>query len=150
MQELLRVLEIKKRQKRAGVNMGMLDNYTNQIQQQQQGMMQNMFGNIGGLQGQLGQVGAGQYLNNPQVNTIPFPGLRGLFGGLKNGAQEMAEKFGFEYDFDTGGFKHKNGGFVSRRQLEDSSSLTELFTRAKTPNIHWLDDRIDEVRVRLI
>jgi hypothetical protein len=127
--------------------------------------LQSNQGNLGGLGGQaLMQQMLNPYANTPEPiypkifqHTHQIPGIRDAFNPPPNRQtvwQKWAEHFGFKEDFDTGGFKHPNGGFVARRWLEDAegtvNSIESIFKRALTPNMHWLDDRINEVRVRLI
>lgn len=151
------------------INMGQRDYYNvlqqAMQQQSQQGISnQGMLGQLGGLANaygnQLGQANqANPYVNNPQESIYPgkvihYPDGSNRYGYNRNEIwQKWAEYFGFKEDFDTGGFKHPNGGFVARRFLEDiegtTKSIESVFKRALTPNMTWLEDRVNEVRVKL-
>lgn len=106
----------------------------------------------------IGRVGIANIPNNPNYNQEPiYPGKTIYPDSYRQGRlpiwQKWAEHFGFKEDFNTGGFKHPNGGFVSKKWLEDiegtSTSYEKVFKRALTPNIYWLEDRVNEVRVKL-
>ena len=116
-----------------------------QVQMERQNILaQNNIGSLGQLGFGIAQ-GPNPYAQNLQPAVYPnkiFP--------LHPHIDKIAEEFGFTHDFATDGFKHPNGGFVARRHLEDSRyPLRESFHRAKTPNMTWLDDRVNEVRVKL-
>lgn len=124
--------------------------------QQQQGQLQGLLGQLGAMGGQGVQ---GIQNNNPFINAqdpiypgkVVYPDGAQRFGFVKTPhVEEIAKEFGFEFSWDSDSYKHKNGGYVSRRSIEESGiPLRELFSRQKTPNITWLEDRVNEIRVKL-
>lgn len=155
--------EVEKGFNQIGVEMGQRHGYSElqnameqQQAQQQNGFLQSLYGNSMGA-GQLGALGMQQnILSNPAVayNDPIYLGKSihqdSLMGHWKV-AVKVAEDHGFEYNDNTDSFIHKNGGYVTRKQLEGTEikHLPRIFIKAKTPNISWLDDRIEEVRVKL-
>lgn len=147
------------------MKMGQMDTYKamqSAMQNQHSQYMDNallaqQLSQLGNGFGQLG-VAKGQIFNNPNYNQEPiYPGKTIYPDSYRQGRlpiwQKWAEHFGFKEDFNTGGFKHPNGGFVSKKWLEDiegtSTSYEKVFKRALTPNIYWLEDRVNEVRIKL-
>lgn len=148
------------------INMGQRDYYALQAAMQQGQQQQNIFN-----QGMLGQLGGFQGIEaanqnpqkcykeenwNPQEQiyhgkVVHYPDGSSRYGYLKSPeVEKIAHEMEFDYNFDSDTFTHKNGGYVARRHIEDSRyPLRELFSRQKTPNITWLEDRVNEVRVKL-
>lgn len=153
------------------LDMGQLSGYAQLQSQMNQQMMnsqqdqrsaflaalQNNQGSLGGLGGQaLGLQMPNPYINNPEAiypgKVVHYPqGTRRAFLHDEE-IQQLAIIHDFEYNFDSDSFIHKDGGCVTRRMLEGTERkyLPTIFIRAKTPNISWLDDRINEVRIKLI
>lgn len=109
----------------------------------QSALMQQNAPNIQGLLGAIGQQGA-------YANLVTTENLQEYIGTkLKKPFDEFAEKHGFKYDFDTGSYIYPNGGYVTRRAIEDGIATPEFFRKQATPNISWLEDRVNEMRVKL-
>lgn len=142
------------------MQMGQTDYY--KLLQQQQGLSQQQLANQG-LLGQLGGLFANQNLHAGQLvsGNDFYPGKVIQHQDLNafdyrtqqvKPIAKIAEEFGFEYDFDAGGWKSKYDGFVSRMDTEGVrlEDVKKVFKQKKCPNQHWLDTRVEEMRVRLI
>lgn len=126
------------------------------MQQQSQIVQQNMYGQ-GGLLAQQGiagsLLGAGNLglQNQPAMGKVVYPD--GYKERIRRYGAEVAARFGFVWDFATDCFIHPSGASVTSRLIEDAERkdalITQIFKRALTPNMHWLDDRINEIRVKL-
>lgn len=150
--------EVEKGFNQIGVEMGQLGGYNqlqNQMQQQQQleqrsAYLQAMMGQaqqgLGQLSGLPQHLYPGQVIHHEDLN--PLAVRRFLQDPL---VTKVAQAHDFEYNYDTDSFLHKNGGYVTRKMIEGTEIkyLPRIFIKAKTPNISWLDDRIEEVRIKL-
>lgn len=134
---------------------------------------QNPLGMLGGLGIAQQDLRAGQAVTGIQIGgyspenkyagiqnpiypgkVIYDPGLRDVFNiGVPEEVCKVAAEFGFVFDYNSMSFINKEtGGTVTRPLIEgnEMSIVRKIFQKAKTPNISWLDDRVNEMRVKLI
>jgi hypothetical protein len=121
-----------------------LSNLFNQQQQMSQGLS-GLLGQAGMAQGLMGgnQLGSNQYYTGQglQVGQILKP--------QKSPRIQPTSIPGWNYDYDKGGYVDKDNHFISKREIEDGIPLELAIKKATMPNIAWLDERIEEMRIKL-
>jgi hypothetical protein len=130
-----------------------------QLMALQQQMSQRLvsLGNLGGMaQGLMGANQIGSYTQQIQIKSNSNPvALGDLYPGKviyhDDGVPRLQEISipGWKYDCDKGGYVDVDGHFISKRDIEDGIPLELSIKKAVTPNICWLDERVEEMRVKL-